>query len=69
MFGKGMIKKVLMYLVLGPIGLLLGGGFGIMDLFLIPMIAPMFSGLFGGSGLGGLFGGGTATRAAMGATT
>jgi hypothetical protein len=31
MFGKGMIKKVLMYIMLGPIGMLLGGGFNIMD--------------------------------------
>lgn len=59
MFGKGMIKKVLMYLIMGPLGLLFGGGFNIMDLLMIPMIAPIFSGLFGsltgGAGLGGLF--------------
>lgn len=53
MFGKGMIKKVMMFLMLGPMGILLGGSFGIMDLFLIPMIAPMFSGMFGGLGIGG----------------
>lgn len=53
MFGSGMIKKVLFYLMLGPIGMLLGGNFNIMDFFLIPMIAPMFQGMFpamGGSG-------------------
>ena len=56
MFGKGMIKKVLMYLIMGPMGLLFGGGFNIMDLLMIPMIAPMFSGLFGGLGIGSLGG-------------
>lgn len=63
MLGKGMIKKVMMYLIMGPMGLLLGGGFSLMDFFLIPMIAPMFSGMFGGMGLGG------ATPASAGATT
>lgn len=61
MFGKGMIKKVLMYLMLGPMGLLLGGSFGIMDLFMIPMIAPMFSGMMGGLGLPGAGGSAPAT--------
>jgi len=67
MFGKGMIKKVLMYVIMGPLGLLFGGGFNLMDLLLIPMIAPMFAGLFGGlgGGLGNLFGG----AAKAGATT
>jgi hypothetical protein len=69
MFGKGMIKKVLMYIMLGPIGMLLGGGFNIMDFILIPMMAgiigPIFSGITGGAGLGNLFGG----AAASGATT
>ena len=69
MFGKGMIKKVLMFLVMGPIGLLFGGGFSITDLLFIPMIAPMFSGIFGsltgGAGLGSLFG----AAPAAGATT
>lgn len=59
MFGKGMIKKVLMYLIMGPIALMFGGSFNIMDLIMIPMIAPMFSGLLGGAGLGNLFSGGT----------
>lgn len=53
MLGKGMIKKVLFYLMMGPMGLLLGGGFNIMDFFMIPMIAPMFQGMFGGMGIGG----------------
>jgi len=56
MFGKGMIKKVLMYIMLGPIGMLLGGGFNIMDFLMIPMIAgmfgPMLSGILPGIGLG-----------------
>lgn len=56
MFGKGMIKKVFMYLILGPIGMLLGGSFNLMDFLLIPMIAPMFSGILGGLGLGSLGG-------------
>lgn len=53
MFGKSMIKKVLMFIMMGPIGMLLGGNFNIMDFFLIPMIAPMFTGIFGNLGLGG----------------
>lgn len=62
MFGKGMIKKVLMYIMLGPIGMLLGGGgFNIMDFIMIPMMAgifgPMLSGITGGAGLGNMFGG------------
>lgn len=54
--GRGMIKKVLMYSILGPMALLLGGGFSIMDFVLIPMIAPMFKGLLSGltGGLGGV---------------
>ncbi len=63
MFGKGMMKKVLMYMIMGPIGLLLGGKFNIMDLLMIPMLVPMFSGLFGGLGLGNLGGGGTTVPA------
>lgn len=59
-----MIKKVLMFLIMGPIGLLFGGGFNIMDLLMIPMIAPMFAGLFGGLGLGNILGGGGATATA-----
>jgi hypothetical protein len=68
MFGKGMIKKVLMYLMLGPIGMLLGGSFNIMDFLLIPMIAGIFGPLLGNitGGLGGLLGGGAP---AVGATT
>lgn len=69
MFGKGMIKKVLMYLILGPLGLLFGGRFNIMDLIMIPMVAGVFSplleGITGGGGLGSLFGG----AATAGATT
>lgn len=69
MFGKGMIKKVLMYIMLGPIGMLLGGGFNIMDFIMIPMMAgifkPMLAGITGGGGLGDLFGG----AATAGATT
>jgi hypothetical protein len=67
MFGKGMIKKVLMYLMLGPVGMLLGGSFNIMDFLLIPMIAGIFGPMLGG--LGGLIpglGGGAPTA---GATT
>jgi hypothetical protein len=52
MFGKGMIKKVLMYLMLGPVGMLLGGNFNIMDFLMIPMIAGVFKPLFGSLGLG-----------------
>lgn len=62
MFGKGIMKKVLMYMMLGPMALLLGGSFNMMDFFLVPMLVPMFSGMFGNMGLPGS--GGTA-----GATT
>lgn len=67
MFGKGMMKKVLMYVMMGPLGLLFGGGFNLMDFLLIPMIAPMFAGIFGGltGGIGNMFGG----AGAAGATT
>lgn len=69
MFGKGMIKKVLMYLILGPVGMLLGGSFNIMDFIMIPMMAgifsPILSSITGGAGLGNLFGG----APAAGATT
>lgn len=61
MFGGGMIKKVIMYLLMGPMSFLMGR-FNIMDFFMIPMIAPMLSGMFGG-----LLPGGTA--GAAGATT
>jgi hypothetical protein len=61
MFGKGMIKKVLMYIMLGPIGMLLGGGFNIMDFLMIPMIAGMIGPMFAGMGLKlPSFGGGAA---------
>lgn len=54
MFGKGMIKKVLMYIMMGPIGMLLGGSFNIMDFFMIPMIAKVLGPMFGGiTGIGG----------------
>lgn len=66
MFGKGMIKKVLMFLIMGPMGLLFGGNFNIMDLMLIPMIAPMFAGMLGG--FGNIFGGGGGTSAVGDAT-
>lgn len=56
----GMITKVMMYILMGPIAMLFGK-FKMMDFFLIPMIAPMFSGMFGGSVAGGLFGGGGQT--------
>ena len=61
MFGSGMIRKVLMYSLMGPIGMLLGGRFNVMDFFLIPQIAPMFSSIFGS--IGGMFGGGAAAPA------
>lgn len=61
MFGKGMIKKVIMYLMLGPIGMMIGGNFNIMDFLLIPMIAKMFGPMLGGLIPG--IGGGTATKA------
>jgi hypothetical protein len=65
MFGKGMIKKVLMYIMLGPIGMLLGGGFNIMDFLMIPMIAGMIGPMFKGLGLNiPGFGGGVATATA-----
>lgn len=63
MFGKGMIKKVLMYLMLGPVGMLLGGNFNIMDFLLIPMIAGIFGPMLGSLGLGSLGGGATVARA------
>ena len=66
MFGKGMIKKVLMYIMLGPIGMLIGGKFNIMDFLMIPMIAGIFKPLLGGLGLGNILGG-SAPR--IGATT
>lgn len=49
----GLIKKVLMFSIAGPVGLLLGGRFSLTDYLLIPMIAPMFGSLFSGLGLGG----------------
>lgn len=67
MFGKGMMKKVFMYLFLGPLAFLMGGSFNIMDFLMIPMIAPMFAGLLGGLGLGSLGLGGSTGGA--GATT
>lgn len=51
MFGKGMIKKVLMFLFLGPISFLMSGSVNFMDFLMIPMIAPMFEGIFGNLGL------------------
>lgn len=57
LFGRGMIRKVLMFSTLGMAGLLLGGGFSLKDFLLIPMIAPMISGMFG---LGGNSNGGAA---------
>lgn len=57
MFGGGLISKVLMYILLGPIAMLFGK-FKMMDFFMIPMIAPMFQGMFGGSMLGGSLKGG-----------
>ena len=51
--GGGLIGKVFKYLVLGPVGMLFGGKFNLMDYILIPKIAPMFSSIFGGLGLGG----------------
>ncbi len=51
MFGKGMIKKVFMYLFLGPLAFLIGGSINFMDFLIIPMIAPIFSGIFGSFGL------------------
>ena len=46
--GNSLIRKVLFYSMFGWIGLLIGGGFSVKDLLLIPMIAPMLSGIFGG---------------------
>lgn len=51
MFGKGMMKKAMMYLFLGPMAFLMGGSFNMMDFLIIPMIAPMFAGIFGSIGL------------------
>lgn len=51
MFGKGMMKKVMMFLFIGPLAFLMGGSFNFMDFLLIPMIAPMFAGIFGGLGI------------------
>jgi len=49
--GGGLIKKVLMFSMFGMIGLLIGGGgMNIRDLIMVPMIAPMFAGMFGGTG-------------------
>lgn len=62
MFGGGIISKVLMYILMGPIAMLFGK-FKMMDFFIVPMIAPMFEGMFGGSALGGMFGGGGAATA------
>lgn len=55
MLGGGIMKKVLMYMFLGPLSFLLGK-FNIMDFFLVPMMVPMFSGIFGGLGIGGAAG-------------
>lgn len=53
MLGGGIMKKVLMYMFLGPLSFLMGK-FNIMDFFLVPMMVPMFSGIFGNiGGLGG----------------
>ncbi len=68
MFGKGMIKKVFMYLFLGPLAFLIGGSLNFMDFLIIPMIAPMFSGLLGGLGIN--LGSGSGTGGGLlGATT
>lgn len=56
MFGKGMIKKVIMFLLLGPLSFLMAGSFNLMDFLMIPAIAPMFSGMLGGLGIGSLGG-------------
>lgn len=50
MLGSGIMKKVLMYMFLGPLSFLLGK-FNIMDFLLVPMMVPMFSGIFGGLGV------------------
>ncbi len=63
MFGKGMIKKVLMYLMLGPIGMLLGGSFNIMDFLMIPMLATVFAPMLGS--ITGLFGGSNGAGAGL----
>jgi hypothetical protein len=62
MFGKGMIKKVMLYIFLGPLALLANGGFNVMDMFLIPMISgifePIVKGITGSDNpLSGMFGG------------
>ena len=49
---SGMLKKVLMYMLLGPLSFLMSGRFNIMDFIMIPMLVPMFSGMFGSLGLG-----------------
>lgn len=49
MLGSGIMKKVLMYMFLGPISFLLGK-FNIMDFFMVPMMVPMFQGIFPGIG-------------------
>jgi hypothetical protein len=66
MFGKAMIKKVMMYIILGKLALLTGG-YSVMDMFLIPMISgifePFVKGITGGAEnpLAGLLGGTGAT--------
>jgi hypothetical protein len=64
MFGKAMIKKVMLYILLGPLALLANGGFNIMDMFLIPMISGIFEPIVkplmtqgGDNPLAGMFGG------------
>lgn len=46
----GIIKKVMMYVLLGPLAFLMGK-FNVMDFIMVPMIAPMLAPMFGGLGL------------------
>lgn len=47
MGGRGLIKKVLLYTMMGLPGMLLAGGFSVKDILLVPAIAPAFAGMLG----------------------
>lgn len=51
MFGKGMMQKIIMYIIMGPMALMMSGSFSFMDLFMIPAIVPMVKGLLAQTGL------------------
>lgn len=53
LFGGGLMKKVMMYILTGKnimMSMLMGGRFSMKDFLILPMIAPMFEGMFGGTG-------------------